>query len=212
MFDDDPGDECRYPTVDGLSGYRYGCRCSRCSEAKARWRHPSAQCVADGCEALRLKHRRWCVEHVPPPRPSLIRSEAKCELCGRVHSWYESTVANIRPEVRDLYRRTCPGCRNGYMRAIQNHRLDTAWALRLIVARECELCGARFAISNTGRRYAEVDHNHGHCEGQHSCGACVRGIICPRCNHVLGSLEHAERTIGLTKLFDYLAGLRREVS
>jgi hypothetical protein len=85
------------------------------------------------------------------------------------------------------------------------HRLDTHTALRLITAIECELCHERFAIDRQGRRHSVVDHDHDHCPGQHSCGACVRGIICSRCNHDVGVLERIDRTVGIDKLAAYLA-------
>lgn len=32
----------------------------------------------------------------------------------------------------------------------------------------------------------DVDHNHACCPGRKSCGKCVRGILCHRCNTVIG--------------------------
>jgi len=166
-------------------------------------------CASEGCDAVRVKHRRWCPEHIPPPRPSPIRGEAECELCGRSHSWYESTLVANRPEIRDLYRRTCVKCRQDYVQVIKGHRLSTHDALRLITALECELCHERFPIGPRGRRKNCVDHDHNHCPGQFSCGACVRGILCHRCNNAIGALEQVERIIGVDKLAAYLSDARQ---
>ena len=34
-----------------------------------------------------------------------------------------------------------------------------------------------------------VDHNHSCCRGVGSCGKCIRGLICRRCNSMLGFAE-----------------------
>jgi Recombination endonuclease VII len=43
-----------------------------------------------------------------------------------------------------------------------------------------------------------VDHNHRCCPAEHSCGACVRGLMCPHCNQAYGHLgEELARIAGL---------------
>jgi len=50
----------------------------------------------------------------------------------------------------------------------------------------CAGCGA--ALSANGRRLA-VDHDHSCCPGTKSCGQCVRGLLCTKCNLTLGRME-----------------------
>jgi recombination endonuclease VII len=47
----------------------------------------------------------------------------------------------------------------------------------------CAVCHIEF--TNT----PGIDHNHACCLGKHSCGKCVRGLLCGRCNAALGLLQ-----------------------
>lgn len=48
----------------------------------------------------------------------------------------------------------------------------------------CELCGE---ISNISYH---VDHDHLCCKGQKTCGKCVRGIICHKCNIAVDKMQN----------------------
>jgi hypothetical protein len=51
-------------------------------------------------------------------------------------------------------------------------------------ANGCEICG------NKPERNLHVDHDHNCCKGKVSCGKCVRGIVCNRCNTAVDKLEN----------------------
>jgi hypothetical protein len=48
----------------------------------------------------------------------------------------------------------------------------------------CEICG-----NKPKERALHMDHDHNCCTTEFTCGKCVRGIVCSRCNTVIGKYE-----------------------
>lgn len=58
----------------------------------------------------------------------------------------------------------------------------------------CAICRSPDPFGK-GRRF-HVDHDHSCCPGQKSCGGCIRGLLCGRCNPGLGAFDDdADRLI-----------------
>lgn len=64
----------------------------------------------------------------------------------------------------------------------------------------CAMCLLPF-----GQETPHVDHDHGCCPGVDTCGRCLRGLLCFRCNRTLGYFETYSALI-----FRYLASTEKE--
>jgi hypothetical protein len=60
----------------------------------------------------------------------------------------------------------------------------------------CPLC-----LENPARH---IDHDHACCPGRHSCGKCLRSVLCASCNHMVGRVEEAKRVGRLDRILRYV--------
>ena len=69
----------------------------------------------------------------------------------------------------------------------------------------CAICGTTDPGGRGGQFH--VDHDHACCPEAHSCGKCIRGLLCSRCNVGIGMLgdDIARITKALSYLTDYQA-------
>ena len=71
----------------------------------------------------------------------------------------------------------------------RKYQLKTRFKLDIndFVARSadgCEICGDKPEIN------LHVDHDHKCCTGYTTCGKCVRGIVCHKCNAAIDKMEN----------------------
>lgn len=102
---------------------------------------------------------------------------------------YEKHGDKIRERSRLRGRRVRPTLHGLTLEQFQD-RLVTQGGL-------CAICQRPF-----GDSAAYIDHDHSCCPGMYSCGRCVRGLVCVRCN--TGLAMFGDDRVGLLAALDYL--------
>lgn len=84
---------------------------------------------------------------------------------------------------REWKKRQHPDRMKGY--AIKRYNLEIEEYKQMLALQnnKCASCGQPF----TNLLPAHIDHDHGCCNGNRSCGKCVRGLVCPICNRTIGA-------------------------
>lgn len=183
-----------------------------------------SQCIVEGC-SLESHSKSLCHNHYREKRrrqngavPRAIRpTVCSVESCSNKHyslgycaphyGRLKSTgdVKEDMPIKELVYGRTScdvSGClrphwANGLCRTHdQTARTYSLSADTLIdmLSRPCALCGSFESPS--------IDHDHSCCDGAKSCGKCVRGTLCHKCNRGLGQFNDDQDL--LKKALDYL--------
>lgn len=161
---------------------------------------PDGTCAFCG-EPLQGRQRRVCSERCrdrlrrPPTgvRPDWQYDRARaerydeqgnrrCSKCTKAKSDAEFGRTSLR---RDGLHTECRDCRAA-RHSIRRYGVDYV-ALLAEQDGKCAMCSA-LAVDSP-YRFA-IDHDHACCpQAEYTCGKCVRGIVCRRCNVALGLIE-----------------------
>jgi hypothetical protein len=81
--------------------------------------------------------------------------------------------------------------------AVSQHNITIKKYDEILVSQgyACAICGVNHLDA---KRSLYIDHDHSCCPGKESCGNCIRGLLCPSCNFMIGlskdnidNLKHA---------------------
>ena len=176
--------------------------------------HGQRQCKTPDCGGLhlargfcRLCYQRAATKGLVPSHRTGICSTEDCdrpvrarELC-RTH--YQHLMRSGAPILLERnIGRTCTeiGCDRAarskgmcnqhyaYWKAVTRYGISREQYLAMVESQgnRCAVCGAD-SPGNSDRWF--IDHDHGCCPEQMSCGACVRGLLCNHCNLALGLMN-----------------------
>lgn len=131
----------------------------------------------------------------------------------------QKTAADQREYFRNyqrLRRKTVLGrraMRESNLRAMHKISLDRYQNIFQGQGGRCAICSDSIVMGydpnrDDGRRGsvaygAHLDHDHACCPGRKSCGLCIRGLLCTRCNTALGNFR--DNPAILRKAADYVS-------
>lgn len=169
-------------------------------------------CDFDGCDrkhaAGGLCCEHWRQDRAGKPLAALGRPRRRSKVdgdlkqCTKCLEWLLAV-----PEIfcyakngLDKLEARCKKCRASEARKRKYGLSAEAWNMMFdLQERRCKICGA----AASGGSGWQTDHDHSCCPGKETCGRCVRGILCVRCNHGLGWFESVrEFTAGLENYLD----------
>jgi len=68
-------------------------------------------------------------------------------------------------------------------------------ALLAAQAGGCGVCGTKEPTWRGQQANFRIDHDHGCCPGEKTCGKCIRGLLCGNCNTMLGMAKDNPDTL-----------------
>lgn len=122
----------------------------------------------------------------------LERDEQNRKRCFRCDDWLPIEAFNPSTHTSDLLSSRCRRChvdaQHGLMPDRRREFLDQQNG-------HCAICDFVFTLHGAADRRTtyQVDHDHSCCPGSYSCGDCIRGLVCAKCNTGLGNFRENEQ-------------------
>lgn len=136
------------------------------------------------------------------PRGSLAIRDAKGNKhCARCDQWLDESQFARSSSSSDGFQSWCRRCQQDERKQTRYGFDQTAFEA-LVDAQDgkCRICAREYVAGKTWH----VDHDHACCMGVTTCGNCIRGVLCNRCNQMLGLAGDSVQT--LQSAIEYLGG------
>jgi hypothetical protein len=135
---------------------------------------------------------------VRAPANTTLEGMRQCVRCRQVKS--EEDFPSDRSTNGGLHVRCKVCCREASIRSRYGLTQDEIAAMIEAQGGNCAICGDLLV---PGRK-THIDHDHACCPRAGSCGKCIRGVLCQRCNIALGVTERILRDGLDPRHLDYL--------
>ena len=135
-----------------------------------------------GMCAYRIKHKVSLNLPVNGPkiRTQFTDTEQQCIWCKQ---WKPLDNFRLAPTAASGHFSICRFCDKLYQ-----HKLEYDRFLDILHSQnnKCKICYTVFDINSVESKKWCIDHDHTCCPGALSCGRCIRGLLCRKCNGLLG--------------------------
>lgn len=129
--------------------------------------------------------------------------QAACKECQRAYK----AANRVRAADQQRARRAADPGKYSAQNRLRRYGITQDRYDELVAAQSgrCAICGT----PEPGGKHNtwHIDHAHDCCPGERSCGTCVRGLLCHRCNVGIGHFADNPKTIAAVLM--YLEGKRR---
>jgi hypothetical protein len=125
--------------------------------------------------------------------------EVKTKVCTRCKKRKPIAQFRLDADRASGFQPWCKPCKTAYGTAwtrSKKHGKDPGWYDAQLAAQ-----GGVCAICRRASANYVTDHSHDCCPGPRSCGRCVRGLICPGCNLILGHAHDTTVTLAAAWLY-----------
>lgn len=174
--------------------------------------NPARPCKQPGCDGFATYRHQYCEKHERSRdyvKPQGWLGPVTEERCGRCLETFTIQRRQVESPATQAWREFCESCRRASpltLHQLRGHNVPLELArtwLRLGDELPCGCCG-RQLHRKTRSGQPVIDHDHVCCQGQRSCGRCIRGVLCGRCNTDLGVIEATRTTGRLPLLLAYI--------
>ena len=129
-------------------------------------------------------------------RTNLKQPTDGTRICTKCRT--QKPVAEFSPNGESGHKSRCKPCSSQAQKARHKANPHIKWQWRIkdtygiTLEQKAQMlvdqggCCAICQSQDSGGKPWAVDHDHACCPGEKSCGKCIRGILCWRCNSMLG--------------------------
>lgn len=157
----------------------YYCKsCRNGNTLKSHWNKDKKPCSIKGCERHHYA-KTWCRPHYA----RFVRNGTTDALIDVVKDTkkYDRTITRTNAAGQTVkYQTKQKVSREMYLK---NQYNITMAEYNKMAKNGCQIC------HDVPERNLHVDHDHACCDREKSCGKCVRGVLCSRCNTLVDKYE-----------------------